>query len=320
MTEYIVVFVTCGSKKEATVIAKKLLSEKLIACANITTDVKSLFWWKGKLDSARESLITMKTLKVNFSKVEKRVRQLHSYEVAEIIAVPIISGSRDYLKWIKGSVFFILCVLCCLIVPSEAQEMKTKKEIALPLPDLKGEMSVEESISGRRSVRAFKLQDLTPEEVSQLLWACQGITDKETGHRAAPSAGALYPLEAYVVKMDGIFHYNVENHSLEPVIEKDERKALVGAAWNQGFIEGAPMTVVLCAIRSRVTSRYGAKADMYINMEAGHAAQNLHLQAVALGLASVPVGAFDVDAIRKILDLPEDYEPVYLIPVGYPRQ
>jgi len=103
-SKYIIVYVTCASKKEAARIGKRLLREKLIACVNIVGGIKSLFWWKGKIDKAKESLVIMKTAKKNFHKVRKRVRQLHSYEVPEIIAVPIAAGDRDYLNWIEDSV------------------------------------------------------------------------------------------------------------------------------------------------------------------------------------------------------------------------
>lgn len=102
--DHIIVYVTCASKGEAERIGKSLLGEKLIACANIVGGVHSLFWWKGKIDSAKESLIIAKTAKKNFAKLIKRVRQLHSYEVPEIIAVPIEAGDRDYLRWIGDSV------------------------------------------------------------------------------------------------------------------------------------------------------------------------------------------------------------------------
>ena len=103
MPKHIVILVTCASKKEASLIATKLLDEKLIACANVIKDVKSSFWWKGKIDKAAESLIVVKTVRKNFGKIQKRIKELHSYEVPEIIAVPIIEGENRYLKWIDES-------------------------------------------------------------------------------------------------------------------------------------------------------------------------------------------------------------------------
>lgn len=197
--------------------------------------------------------------------------------------------------------------------------MKTKNEITLPQPKTKGEMSLEESILRRRSIRSFSSKELTLEELSQLLWATQGITEPIRGYRAAPSAGALYPLEIYLIKGDGIFHYNVENHSLEKTDDRDVRGEVVRAAWGQSFIQQAPVSVIICAVRSRVTNRYRNRGNIYVDIEVGHAAQNLHLQAVTLGLGSVPTGAFTDSEVRKILGLPRNTEPIYIIPVGYAR-
>jgi len=215
----------------------------------------------------------------------------------------------------------LFVILCCLfiIIPAEGQEMKAQNEIALPEPKTKGVMSLEESIAKRRSVRSYRSKKLSLQQISQLLWAAQGVTDTNRGLRAAPSAGGMYPLEIYLVKDDGIFNYKYDRHSLEKISGKDVRSNLVVVAWNQIFIQQAPVSVVICAVRSRVTDRYGARGDMYVDIEVGHAAENLHLQAVALGLASVPVGAFDDGKVRKILGLPRNVEPIYIIPVGYAR-
>ena len=184
---------------------------------------------------------------------------------------------------------------------------------------MKGEMSLEEAILKRRSIRSFAPKELSIEEISQLLWATQGITEKASGFRAAPSAGALYPLELYLIKSDGVFHYNVENHSLEKVGDKDVRGEIVQASLGQSFIQEAPVSIVICAVRSRVTSRYGSRGNRYVDIEVGHAAENLHLQAVTLGLASVPIGAFTDSEAKRILGLPRDVEPIYIVPVGYAR-
>ncbi len=195
--------------------------------------------------------------------------------------------------------------------------METREEIILPEPKTKGEMSLEESLSRRRSIRSFAPKELSLEEISQLLWAIQGITEKKGGFRAAPSAGALYPLEIYLIKSEGIFHYIVEDHSLQRVSSTDVRGEIVRAAWGQSFIQEAPLSVVICAVRSRVTNRYGGRGNRYVDIEVGHAAENLHLQAVALGLGSVPIGAFTDTEVKKILGLPRDTEPIYIVPVGY---
>ena len=197
--------------------------------------------------------------------------------------------------------------------------MKTQDIISLPRPKTKGTMSLEESISRRRSIRSFAPKELSLDEISQILWATQGITDKMQGFRAAPSAGALYPLEIYVVKSDGVFHYNVEEHSLEKIRSNDVREEIVRAAWGQSFIQQAPVSIVICAVRTRTISRYGSRGNRYVDIEVGHAAENLHLQAVALGLASVPIGAFTDSEVKRILTLPRDTEPIYIIPVGHTK-
>jgi len=158
--------------------------------------------------------------------------------------------------------------------------------------------------------------DQLGEQISQLLWACQGITDSR-GLRAAPSAGALYPLEVYLVKEDGVYRYIPEGHKLEKRSDKNVKKELAGASWGQHFVEEASIGIVICAAYERVTSRYGERGIRYTDIEVGHAAENVHLEAVSLGLSSVPVGAFNDGAVSKILNLSDGEKPIYIIPVGY---
>jgi SagB-type dehydrogenase family enzyme len=180
-------------------------------------------------------------------------------------------------------------------------------------------MSVEEALARRRSVRSFAARDLTEEQISQLAWAAQGVTEPRMGLRTAPSAGALYPLEIYLVKKDGVFHYIPEGHELAQISSADVRGRLAEAALGQSSVREAPLDIVIAAVYERTSSKYGSRAERYVHIEAGHAAQNLHLQAVALGLASVPVGAFDDNAVSKTLGLPPEERPLYIIPVGNPR-
>lgn len=190
------------------------------------------------------------------------------------------------------------------------------KIIKLPKPKLKGNVSIEETIAGRRSVRRYSSRGLTIEEISQLLWACQGITSPR-GLRAAPSAGALYPLEVYLVKDDGIYKYIPEGHKLKQLSGKNVKQDLMRASHGQAFVEEAPVNIVICAVYERVTSRYAERGVRYADIEVGHAAENVHLEAVSLGLASVPVGAFSDNAVSKVLNLPAKEKPIYIIPVGY---
>ena len=162
--------------------------------------------------------------------------------------------------------------------------------------------------------------------LSQVLWAAQGITDAQ-GLRAAPSAGATYPLEVFVLigrdsvegLDEGLYHYNVEDHSLHLYKEGDLRRQLSAAALDQGFIAEAPVDIVICAIYERTSWRYGKRAERYVHMEAGHVGENIHLQALALGLATVMVGAFHDEEVSRVIALSKEVEPLYIIPVGRPR-
>jgi len=190
--------------------------------------------------------------------------------------------------------------------------------ITLPKPNQDGSMSLEQAIAIRRFRRDFLPQPLALGQISQLTWAAQG-QDAHSNYRTAPSAGATYPLELFVVTSDGLFQYLPAKHSLEKLADQDLRPALASAAWGQEFIEAAPLTLVFAAQFPRTTKRYGQRGIRYVYMEAGHAAQNAHLQAEALGLGSVAVGAFDDTSVSKVLSLPDCLEPIYLVVVGYCR-
>ncbi len=191
--------------------------------------------------------------------------------------------------------------------------------INLPKPSQDGSMSLERTIATRRSWRDFRSQPLTPEQIGQLTWAAQG-QDTKSRYRTAPSAGATYPLELLLVDEQGLFHYLLGEHALEKLSAQDLRSALVSAAWEQGFIEAAPLTLVFAAEFARTTGHYGRRGMRYVYMEAGHAVQNVHLQAEALGLGSVAVGAFDDLGVGKVLSLPDKLEPIYMVVVGYRRK
>jgi SagB-type dehydrogenase family enzyme len=220
---------------------------------------------------------------------------------------------RHFLRIILA--VFIMAGFCLFTRQIEAME----KEISLPVPQLKGKISLEEVISERRSTRRYRSEELSMAQISQLLWSAQGITDKQRGFRAAPSAGALYPIEAYILTKDGLFRYLPDGHKLEQVFQNDVRKELAQAARGQDFIAQAPVDIVIAVVYERVSSRYGQRGRRYTDIEVGHAAQNIHLQAVGLGLDSVPVGAFDERKVKKLLRLPDKEEPLYIIPVGYAK-
>lgn len=206
-------------------------------------------------------------------------------------------------------------VLAALPATQEPKEVTT---VQLPKPQTTGALSLEEAIAKRRSVREFKTEPLSVEQIAQLCWAAQGITDRTRGFRAAPSAGALYPLELYLVRPDGLYHYVPQQHALEQLGTKDLRSELARAALEQACVGEAPMTMVITAVVQRTAAKYGQRAERYCLIEVGHAAQNVLLQAAALGLGAVPVGAYDDARVQRALGLPTDRQALYLIPIGKP--
>lgn len=197
------------------------------------------------------------------------------------------------------------------------------KVIKLAKPITEGTVSLEATLAHRRSTRTFKKTPVDLVSVSQLLWAAQGITNRR-GLKTAPSAGALYPLEVYVVAGNvmglepGIYHYHSQPHELRQVATGDQRQALFSAALSQKAIIKAPVVFVITAVPSRTTGKYGERGIRYVYMEAGHAAQNLWLQAVALDLGSVVIGAFSDLQVGIILELAGNETPLYIMPVGKP--
>ena len=196
----------------------------------------------------------------------------------------------------------------------------------LPEPAITGEMSVEEALANRRSRRNFQNEALSAEQLSQILWAAYGITEPGRGLRTAPSAGATYPLEIYVVIGNvsgidaGVYKYDPHEHKITEIKRGDIRDELSAAALNQAMVREAPITVVYTAVFSRIEGRYGQRGrERYVFMEIGHSAQNIYLQAEALGLGTCAIGAFTDRDVRDILDTPADEEPMYFLPVGYVR-
>jgi SagB-type dehydrogenase family enzyme len=206
-----------------------------------------------------------------------------------------------------------------LVIGSLALLAVAQGDGALPEPSREGGMALVEALAQRRSVRAYREdRPLTRAELGQLLWAAQGTTS-ERGYRTAPSAGALYPLEVYVLLAEGHFHYRPDGHRLERKGTADLRGATWAAALRQEAVRRAPAVFVIAAVHARTARKYGpVRSPRYVHLEAGHAAQNLLLQAVALGLGGVPIGAFHDERLRKLLGLPDDHEPLYVIPVGKP--
>lgn len=196
-----------------------------------------------------------------------------------------------------------------------------EERIALPPPQLKGSGSLEEALQARRSVRRYSKESLELNEVAQLAWAAQGIT-KNRRFRTAPSAGALYPLELYLLAGNvkglepGLYHYLPHQHALEKIADTDMRTELAGSAYNQKALSRAPAVFVITGVKKRTERKYRGRAERYVYIEAGHAGQNLLLQATSLGLGSVIIGAFFDNTVRDLLGLPDTHQPISLLPVG----
>lgn len=192
--------------------------------------------------------------------------------------------------------------------------------ILLPEPNLDSRFSVERALDTRRSVRDYKDEALTLAEISQLLWAAQGITDSQ-GFRTAPSAGALYPLEVYLVTRkietlpQGVYKYLPDGHKLTQVTTGDVHSELVANLWGEGLKKSSAL-IVFAAVYERTTQKYGDRGVRYVHMEVGHAAQNVYLQAVSLNLGTVVIGAFDDNKIKHLVRMAEEEQPFYIMPVG----
>lgn len=187
----------------------------------------------------------------------------------------------------------------------------------LPPPRTEGGSSLERAIAGRRSRRSFHPEALSESELGQLLWAAQGVTGPD-GLRAAPSAVAAYPLELYVALAGGLARYLPEAHALEWCGDEDLRPALRAAAHDQESVTSAPAVFVFTAVYERSRVKLGPGADAFVHMDLGHAAENLLLQAGALGLAGVPIAWLDPERTREVLEVAPEETPLYLVPVGRP--
>ena len=191
---------------------------------------------------------------------------------------------------------------------------------------MKGNISVEEAMARRRSIRHFSPKSLSLGSLSQILWAAQGITEMDGGFRTAPSAGALYPLEVYVVVRkdgiegltEGVYHYIPRGHALTLVRGGDVSADLEAATWGQKIVKEAAATTVITGVLSRTAEKYGRRGTQYMFQESGHVAQNVFLQATALGIGTVVMGAFSEVAVRRVLGAETNERPLYVQPLGKP--
>lgn len=213
------------------------------------------------------------------------------------------------------------------MTPKPALNPLNEAPIDLPEPSKTGETSLEETIEKRRSRRDFTSQALSLDQISQILWAAQGVTDEVRGFRAAPSAGALYPLEIYLVVKDqgveglgpGVYHYRPDGHRLQIRVKEDVYPDFVQACLGQAAISQAQASLVIAAEYERTTGKYGERGRRYVEIEVGHVGQNVYLQAEALGLGTCAIGAYQDEEVARILNLPEEQGPLYVMPFGHPE-
>jgi SagB-type dehydrogenase family enzyme len=242
---------------------------------------------------------------------------------------------------IKISVTDVLALALILILVNVGYAQASESEtIQLPPPRQDSRMSVEKAISQRRSVREYAEGSLSIVEISQILWAAQGFTQErkdpprlwnpkyewQGGLRTAPSAGALYPMEIYLLAGNieglatGVYKFVPKGHSLKKIMGGDKRSALSDAALKQAAIEKAAAVVVMAGVYERTSYKYGERAERYVLMEAGSIAENIYLQGATLGLGTVLIGAFKDEEVKKVLQMPEDERPLIIMPLGQPAK
>lgn len=240
------------------------------------------------------------------------------------------------LSFLRSRTFFLLIIFLSLTLSFYPFERITfsrsalplpvsahRQAIALPPPQLQGTKTLEEVLAHRRTVRTFSAEPITASQVAQLLWAAQGVTSPD-GFRTAPSGGGLYPLEIRVLagKVEGLgsgtFRYLPATHALLPEQTGDQRAKLIEATGHQEWVTQGAAVFLISGVSSRSSVKYERRGVRFTHLEAGHAAQNLLLQAIGLGLEAGTIGGFDDQKVRTALALPAGEEPLYLLVVGYP--
>jgi len=236
---------------------------------------------------------------------------------------------RDFLKGFAGLFVSIFSSAFFFVEKARARKVNGNiqkgKRMKLPKPKINGEVSLETAIKRRRTVRSFTSRPLSLEQCSQLFWAAQGITEDRGFKRAAPSGGALYPMDIYAVVGEncvkglksGVYHYDPNGHAVSLVSEGDLRNKVASAALSQIWIATAPLNILITAEYYRITGKYGKRGFRYAIIEAGHIGQNILLQSEAMGLGAGVVGAFKDKKIGQVINIPSSYEPLLILPVGY---
>lgn len=225
-------------------------------------------------------------------------------------------------------------------IPEKTGQGSESEIIQLPNPRYESETSVEKALNMRRSIRTYAEEPLSISDISQILWAAQGITKKteklptkwntkyewQGGYRTAPSAGALYPIELYLIVGNakglskGVYKYIPKNHSLKKVFDGDKRTEIYDAALQQSSIKEGAALIVMAGVYERTSFKYGERAERYVHIEVGHIGENIYLQGITLGIGTVMMGAFKDEELKKVLDLPEDEYPLAIMPLGKMRK
>ncbi len=222
------------------------------------------------------------------------------------------------------AIFFLFLMITLNLFCQEESKMQNSdiETIELPHPKLTSKISVEEALLKRRSVRDYSGEPLVISEISQILWAAQGITGESYDFRTAPSAGALYPLEIYIAVSNvkelsaGLYKYNPKKHVLRKVSDGDKRNEISNAALKQDAIGNSSAIIIITAVYERTAVKYGNRTERYVNIEVGAVGQNVYLQSVSLGLGTVMIGAFKDDDLKNVLNLPASEQPLAIMPLG----
>ncbi|MEZ0289849.1 MAG: SagB/ThcOx family dehydrogenase [Sulfolobales archaeon] len=249
---------------------------------------------------------------------------------------------RDFIGILVASLLVIALVSLELLKNRLAINTQTLREtypelsmseIFLTIPYIKSRVYLEEALLNRKSYRDWKREPIDIEDLSIILWSSYGVVENIDGwfRRTSPSAGATYPMEIYVVVGSesirfrgsfleaGVYKYNPVRHSLKLVRKGDFREELYRAALYQEWVRDAPVSIVICAVYERTTRVYGERGYRYVYMEAGHVGQNIYLMTTALGLGTVAIGAFIDSEVARVINAERDESPLYIFPVGVPR-
>ncbi len=225
----------------------------------------------------------------------------------------------NFVNYLLIAVIFTFAIVTFVLYIKS--DYRKDERVQLPTPNFDGKISVEKAIKQRRSIRSYKQEPLTLAQVGQILWAAQGITN-DNGFRATPSAGAIYPLEIYLIAgkmtdlVSGVYKYLSKDHVIIKISNGDKRSELSDAALSQEWIKEAPISIVVCGIYERTSKKYGENASKFVHMEVGCVAQNIYLQTTAMGLGTTFVGAIEKEKIVSVLHLDENEHALCILPVG----